>query len=108
MSEIPSADAGLGSGIVNVSQQVAAAVGLAVLSTVADQPHQVVGRPRPSGCRGALAGLPVGASHRRGMRPGRSRRLAPFLLRTNESPEERAAHMAENMENPEAYEHLVL
>ena len=33
--EIPSADAGLGSGIVNVSQQMAAAVGLAVLSTVA-------------------------------------------------------------------------
>ena len=35
MSEIPNADAGLGSGIVNVSQQMAAAVGLAVLSTIA-------------------------------------------------------------------------
>ena len=35
MSEIPTADAGLGSGIVNVSQQMAAAVGLAVLSTIA-------------------------------------------------------------------------
>lgn len=34
--------------------------------------------------------------------------LSPFLLRTNEPPEEKAAHIAENMENPEAYEHLVL
>ena len=35
MSEIPNADAGLGSGVVNVSQQMAGAIGLAVLSTVA-------------------------------------------------------------------------
>ena len=34
--------------------------------------------------------------------------LAPFLLRTDESPEEEAARIAENMQNPETYEHLVL
>jgi EmrB/QacA subfamily drug resistance transporter len=35
MADVPAADAGLASGIVNVSQQVAGALGLAVLSTVA-------------------------------------------------------------------------
>jgi EmrB/QacA subfamily drug resistance transporter len=35
MAEVPKDDAGLGSGIVNVSQQMSAAVGLAVLSTLA-------------------------------------------------------------------------
>jgi hypothetical protein len=29
-------------------------------------------------------------------------------LRTNESPEEEKAHIAENMQSPETYEHLVL
>jgi hypothetical protein len=35
MADVPHADAGLGSGIVNVSQQVSGALGLAVLSTFA-------------------------------------------------------------------------
>jgi MFS family permease len=35
MADVPMADAGLGSGLVNVSQQVSAALGLAVLGTVA-------------------------------------------------------------------------
>ena len=35
MADVPAADAGLGSGIINVSQQVAGALGLAVLGTVA-------------------------------------------------------------------------
>lgn len=36
MADVPVADAGLGSGIVNVSQQVSGALGLAVLGTIAD------------------------------------------------------------------------
>ena len=35
MADVPAADAGLGSGITNVSQQIAGALGLAVLSTLA-------------------------------------------------------------------------
>ncbi|MGH2859239.1 MAG: MFS transporter, partial [Solirubrobacteraceae bacterium] len=35
LADVPAADAGLGSGIVNVSQQVAGALGLAVLGTLA-------------------------------------------------------------------------
>ncbi len=34
--------------------------------------------------------------------------LAPILLRTRETPEEEQEHIAENMQNPEAMEHLVL
>jgi EmrB/QacA subfamily drug resistance transporter len=37
MAEVPAADAGLASGITNVSQQVAGALGLAILGTVADE-----------------------------------------------------------------------
>jgi EmrB/QacA subfamily drug resistance transporter len=36
MADVPAADAGLGSGITNVSQQISGAFGLAVLSTLAD------------------------------------------------------------------------
>jgi hypothetical protein len=35
MADVPATDAGLGSGITNVSQQVAGALGLAVLGTIA-------------------------------------------------------------------------
>src|SRR5205823_11859964 len=35
MADVPAADAGLGSGITNVAQQISGALGLAVLSTVA-------------------------------------------------------------------------
>ena len=107
MSEIPSADAGLGSGIVNVSQQMAAAVGLAVLSTVATNRtktlvaggHELIGA-LTDGYRLALliaaACVLVGLA------------VAPILLRTRESREAQEEHIAANMENPESYEHLVL
>jgi EmrB/QacA subfamily drug resistance transporter len=42
MADVPSADAGLGSGIVNVSQQVAGALGLAVLGTIATNRTQAL------------------------------------------------------------------
>ncbi|HEX4539027.1 MAG TPA: MFS transporter [Acidimicrobiales bacterium] len=107
MSEIPNADAGLGSGVVNVSQQLAGAVGLAVLSTIATSRtrslvaggHPLVGSLTSgyhlalyiaAGC--VLAGLV----------------LAPVLLRTTEPSEEEQARIAENMQSPKANEHLVV
>ncbi len=42
MADVPAADAGLGSGITNVSQQVAGALGLAVLGTVATNHSQTL------------------------------------------------------------------
>ncbi|WP_051324766.1 MFS transporter [Candidatus Solirubrobacter pratensis] len=42
MADVPSADAGLGSGIVNVSQQVSGALGLAVLGTIATNRTQTL------------------------------------------------------------------
>jgi EmrB/QacA subfamily drug resistance transporter len=107
MAEAPKEDAGLASGIVNVSMQMAAALGLAVLSTIAANRSKALialGHQRlaaladgyrlalliAAGC--VVAGLAV----------------APFLLRASRSTEEEGARIAESMENPEAYEHLVL
>ena len=107
MSEIPKADAGLGSGIVNVSQQMAAAVGLAVLSSIATtrttrcSPTAI---PRSTPVRG----LSTGARTWRPRSVLLGLALAPILLRTHETPEEEQQHIAENMQNPEAMEHLVL
>jgi hypothetical protein len=42
MADVPMADAGLGSGIVNVSQQVSGALGLAVLGTLATNHSKVL------------------------------------------------------------------
>jgi EmrB/QacA subfamily drug resistance transporter len=43
MADVPAADAGIGSGIINVSQQVAGALGLAVLGTIAtNRTHSLV------------------------------------------------------------------
>jgi hypothetical protein len=107
MSEIPNADAGLGSGIVNVSQQLAGAIGLAALGTIAENQsrsllaagHDLI-TSLADGYRVALliaaACVLVGLA------------LSPLLLRTKETPEEQASRIAENMETPEVSEHLVL
>ena len=107
MSEIPNADAGLGSGIVNVSQQLAGAIGLAALGTIAENQsksllaagHDMV-TALADGYRLAL--LIAAACVVLGIV------MTPIVLRTTESPEEQKAHIEENMQNPEAYEHLVL
>jgi MFS family permease len=107
MSEIPNADAGLGSGVVNVSQQMAGAIGLAVLSTVA------ANRTRSLVASGheLVHSLTVGYQLALWVAAGSvllGLVLSPIVLRTKESPEEAAARSAENMQNPETLEHLVL
>jgi EmrB/QacA subfamily drug resistance transporter len=107
MSEIPNADAGLGSGIVNVSQQMAAAVGLAVLSTVATNRS----RSLLASGHSVVHSLTVGYQLALYVAAGcvlLGLVAAPFLLRTDETPEEERAHITENMRAPETYEHLVL
>ncbi len=107
MSEIPNEDAGLGSGVVNVSQQLAGAIGLAVLGTIAaDRTRSLLA----SG-NGAVHSFALGYQLALYIAAGfvlLGLVLAPILLRTSESPEEERAHIAENMQNPETYEHLVL
>ncbi len=55
MAEVPAADAGLGSGIINVSQQVAGALGLAVLGTIATS-HSKALEARHQGLTSSLVG----------------------------------------------------
>ena len=107
MSEIPNEDAGLGSGVVNVSQQMAGAVGLAVLSTVASNRT----RSLIASGHSALHALTLGYQLALYVAAGcvlLGLALSPILLRTDESPEEQRARIAQNMENPETYEHLVM
>jgi predicted MFS family arabinose efflux permease len=48
LAEVPAADAGLASGVINVSMQVAGAIGVAVLGAVAtDRTHTLLGLGRP-------------------------------------------------------------
>jgi EmrB/QacA subfamily drug resistance transporter len=107
MSEIPNEDAGLGSGVVNVSQQLAGAIGLAALGTIAANRSKsllAAGHDTISALAAGyrLALLIATASVLMGLV------LTPLLLRSKESPEEQQARIEENMANPEAYEHLVL
>jgi EmrB/QacA subfamily drug resistance transporter len=107
MSEIPHADAGLGSGVVNVSQQLSGAVGLAALITIADNRAKALvadGHDLAVALsRGYDLALVIAA-----VCVALGLVLAPILLRTKEPPEQQRLHMAENMEVPEASEHLVL
>ena len=107
MSEIPNQDAGLGSGVVNVSQQLAGAVGLAVLSTIATN------RSRALSAAGHRLVDALAGGYRLALLIAAGCVLlaiavAPFVLRTDESPEEQKAHIAQNMAIPETQEHLVL
>jgi uncharacterized transporter YbjL len=107
MSEIPNEDAGLGSGVVNVSQQLAGAVGLAALSTIAANSSKSLLASGHSAISSLTHGYQLAlfiaaCSVIVGLV------ASPFLLRTNESAEEQAAHIRENMANPEAKEHLVI
>jgi hypothetical protein len=107
MSEIPNADAGLGSGIVNVSQQLAGAIGLAALGTIAEN------RSKSLVAAGHNVINALADSYRLALLIAAACvivaiLLAPIVLRAKESPEEQRAHITENMANPEAMEHLVL
>jgi hypothetical protein len=55
MADVPVADAGLGSGITNLSQQISGAIGLAVLSTIATDRTQGL-RAAGDGVTDALIG----------------------------------------------------
>ncbi|HEY1651711.1 MAG TPA: MFS transporter [Acidimicrobiales bacterium] len=107
MSEIPNVDAGLGSGIVNVSQQMAGAIGLAALSTIAANDSKSL---LASG-HNVLSALNHGYQLALLIAAGcvvLGLLLTPIVLRSKESPEEQQAHIRENMANPESMEHLVI
>jgi hypothetical protein len=107
LSEIPSDDAGLGSGVVNVSQQMAGAIGLAVLSTIATNRTKSL----VASGHAVLHSLTVGyqlALYIAAACVFLGLLISPVLLRSVESPEEQRRHIAENMLNPETKEHLVI
>ena len=91
MANVPAADAGLGSGITNVSQQISGALGLAVLSTVAADHTQGLLLGRQRGHKRAARRLPrrLPRRRRRHRRRDRPRRGAPASARTAAAAEER-------------------
>jgi EmrB/QacA subfamily drug resistance transporter len=105
MSEIPNEDAGLGSGVVNVSQQMAGAVGLAVLSTIATN------RTRSLEASGHALVHSLTVGYQLAFTIAAACVLlalvaTPLLLRSSDPAAD--AHGAEAMQRPEAQEHLVL
>jgi EmrB/QacA subfamily drug resistance transporter len=107
MSEVPSEDAGLGSGVVNVSQQMAGAIGLAVLSTIAANRTKSLLASGHTAIHSLTLGYQL-ALYIAAACVLVGLLVSPLLLRTDESPEEQKRHMDENMQNPESMEHLVL
>jgi EmrB/QacA subfamily drug resistance transporter len=107
MSEIPDVDAGLGSGIVNVSQQMAGAIGLAALSTIAANNSKSLLASGHDLVTALTHGYQLALLIAAGC-VALGLVLTPILLRSKESPEEQQAHIRENMANPESMEHLVL
>ena len=107
MSEVPKDDAGLGSGVVNVSQQMAGAIGLAVLSTIAANRTKSLLASGHTAIHSLTLGYQL-ALYIAAACVLVGLLVSPILLRTDESPEEQAAHMAENMQNPETKEHLII
>ncbi|HUA12621.1 MAG TPA: MFS transporter [Solirubrobacteraceae bacterium] len=99
MGEVPNADAGLGSAIVNVSQQLSGALGLAVLGSIATSRSReliAVGHPVPGAlldgyhlafalaALSALAAIVVVLTVLRRRPPARERVVAPALAREGE------------------------
>ena len=68
MSGVPERDAGLGLGIVNVSMQLAGALGIAILGTLAASRTDVAGRRRRGAAERADRRLPARVRDRRGRR----------------------------------------
>jgi len=99
MADVPAADAGLGSGITNVSQQISGALGLAVLSTIADN-HTKQLLSTNHGLTSALIGgyhvaFLVGAAT---IAAGTA--LAYALLRSHDARPEQQTAPAENEASP--------
>jgi EmrB/QacA subfamily drug resistance transporter len=107
MSEIPNVDAGLGSGIVNVSQQMAGAIGLAALSTIAANDSKSLLASGHNLVSALTHGYQLALLIAAGC-VALGLVLTPIVLRSKESPEEQQAHIRENMANPESMEHLVI
>jgi EmrB/QacA subfamily drug resistance transporter len=107
MSEVPSEDAGLGSGVVNVSQQMSGAIGLAFLSTIAANQTKSLVASGHSMIHSLTVGYQL-ALYIAAACVLLGLVVAPFLLRTDESAEDQKKHIDENMQNPETREHLVI
>ena len=76
LAGVQKAEAGLASGLINTSQQIGGAVGIALLSTIADLANRERGRGRHRRAAGDDLRLPAGLLGRHRGRPGRRRRRA--------------------------------
>jgi MFS family permease len=76
MADVPAADAGLGSGITNVSQQVAGSLGLAVLGTIAANRTDALSAQHQAFASSLVGGYHLAFAIRRGERRRRDRHRA--------------------------------